>query len=325
MKKIIFLSIIILLFSFAFIQSVSAIGQTTKPIIIKDVLRDQEFTTELQMVNSEDKEAVYQLKAEGQIATWASFYGISDKDLKNPIQEIKIPAKSRVRAIVKFLIPSDAHNGEYKGEVVIISAGSDIQQQDGNASVNVLDRIGREVSIIVTDKEIIDLQATVIPSKYGVNNGDALKIKINYYNNGNVAMAPDVQLKILKDGSAIFNAIFSYPESEQPIKPKERKSLSYVQWSTSGQENGSYRAEVQVLYNGKVIAENSFKFSIGYFQNSIWISAVSFLGGGNLVFGWFVLAGILLAAAILFDIFRKKGIINIIKGQAIFNNIRKLF
>lgn len=324
MKKIIFLSIAVLLFSFISIQLVFAIGQTTKPIVIKDVLRGQEFTAELQMVNSEDKEVVYKLTAEGQIANWASFYETSDKDLKNKITEIKIPAKSRVRAIVKFLIPADAPNGQYSGEVVVMTESSDNEQKEGNASANVLERVGRAVSIGVTDKEIIDLQATVIPSKYGVNKGEPLKIKINYYNNGNVSMKPDVQLKILKEGNAIFNATFSYPESENAIKPKERKTLSYVEWSSSGQETGNYRAEVKVLHNGQIVAENSFKFSIGYFSNSIWISAVSFLGGGNLFFGWFVSGVILLAIVILYDILRKKGI-NFAKGQAIFNNIRKLF
>ena len=324
MKKITYLLIFVLFFSFVSFQSVLAIGQTTKPIVIEDILRGQEFTAELQMVNSEDKEAVYQLKAEGQIASWASFYQESDQNLENPIQEVNISAGSRVRAIVKFQIPEDAPNGKYSGEVLVMTKASDNAGQEEGASVNVLDRIGREVLITVTDKEIIDLEAAVIPSKYGVNIGEPLKIKINYYNNGNVFMKPDVQLKILKGGNTIFNAIFSYPESEEAIKSKQRKTLSYVEWSTSGQESGNYTAEVKIMHNGEVVAENSFKFSIGHFQDSVWISAVSFLGGGNLAAGWFVIGGALLILAIIFDILRKKGI-NFSKAQVVFNNIRRLF
>jgi len=105
---------------------------------------------------------------------------------------------------------------------------------------------------------------------------------------------------------------------------KQRKTLSYVEWSTSGQESGNYTAEVKIMHNGEVVAENSFKFSIGHFQDSVWISAVSFLGGGNLAAGWFVIGGALLILAIIFDILRKKGI-NFSKAQLVFNNIRRLF
>jgi len=323
MKKIIFLSVIVLLFSFISFQSILAIGQTTKPIVIKDVLRGQEVSAELQMVNSENKEVIYQLKAEGQIAGWATFYKIEDTNLENPITEINLSANSRVRSIVKFKVPLDASNGKYTGEVAIIE-GSPTEKKEDGVSTDVFSRIGREVSITVTDKEIVDLEATVIPLKYGIRSGEPLKIKINYYNKGNVSLSPDVQLTIKKEGNTVFNAIFPYPESEGAIKPKERKTLSYVEWSTSGQENGKYIAEVKILHNDKVVAENSFKFSIGYFQNDIWVSAISFLGGGNLTFGWFVIGGILLAFAVLINVLQKRGV-DFEKARVIFGNFRKLF
>ena len=102
------------------------------------------------------------------------------------------------------------------------------------------------------------------------------------------------------------------------------REVSPIEWQTTGQENGNYTAELKVILNGQEIQSYSFKFLIGHFQNSMWIAAVSFLGGGNLAVGWFVIAGMLLVLAITFDILRKNGV-NFSKGKLIFNNIRRLF
>ncbi len=306
MKRIIYLTAI-LLFSLISFQSVFAIGQMTKPIDIKDVLRGQEVVETLILFNSEDKDATFYLKANGKIANWATFYATEDTSFKTPITEVNLLPKSQVQTIVRFNVPKDAPNGEYLGEVVVATKSSEEEGKQDEVSANVLETIGRTVKITVTDKEIVDLQAGIIPSDYGIASGDPLKIKIDYFNNGNVSMRPDVQLKITSEGTSVFNAIFPYPEQEESIKIKSRKTMSYVEWQTTGQKNGNYVAQVQILNNGKVIKEESFRFSIGYFKDDMWwILAVSFLGGGNMFLGWLAI-GIILALIIGgINIFEKK-------------------
>ncbi len=307
MKKIILLSIIVLLFSFISVQPVFAIGMITEPIIVKDILRGQETSATLSLLNSQDKEVTYGLKAEGQVADWAAFYSADDTNFENPITEIKMPAKKYVNVNVKFKIPEDAPNGEYTGEILVFLApGGEIKSDE--SSVSVSQQIGLDVIITVTDKETVQLKASFIPATYDVQKGKPLKIRVLYDNQGNVAVKPDLQLKITKLGATVYNAIFPYPEGEEAARAYAIKEISPIEWQTTGQENGSYRAELKVSLNGKEIQSESFGFTIGYFSGSSWISAVSFLGGGNLAFGWAVLAGILLAIAILFDILRKKGI-----------------
>ncbi|MCK5387098.1 MAG: hypothetical protein KAJ39_07920 [Gammaproteobacteria bacterium] len=281
------------------------IGQVTEPIIIKDILRDSEVSDALILFNSEDKEVILQLKAEGEIADWASFYEIDDKNLENPITEIQVPAKSRLDVTVKFKIPEDASNGEYVGEIAIMTAPAENEEMSKTA-INVLQRIGREVLITVTDKEILKLKTTVIPLKYGVRKNEPLQIKVIHNNQGNISVKPDVQLKITKDDRMVFNVIFPYSEDEKPVRPLERKTMSLIEWQTAGQENGEYKAEVKVLLAGKVIHENDFRFTTGFDINK-YLSFVSRVGGGNLVLGWLMAGGFLIILSTLFiSISRKK-------------------
>lgn len=285
-----------------------AIGQMTKPIVLENVLRGQEVIETLYLFNSGGKEVIYQLKADGQIADWPSFYKFEDKNLENPITEIQIPAQSRLEIIVKFAIPKDTANGTYNGVVVIIEMPEAEEEKKG-ISAAVGASIGREVSITVTDKEILKFETTIIPEKYGVGKGEPLKIKVIYNNQGNVSIKPNLHLKItqLNTGKVVHNAIYPYPEDEKPVKPFERKEFpSLIEWQTAGQENGKYKAEIKVLLNGKLIEEESFRFDIGIDIAKLLLGAIGFLGGGNLILGWFVIGGIVLIIAGILSLFSKK-------------------
>lgn len=308
-KKIANLLIILIILSFVLPQMVLAIGQMTKPIVLQDVLRGQEVTEVLNLFNSEDKEVTFGLKAEGQIESWASFYQIDDKNLENPITEIQIPPQSRLNAIVKFTVPKDTPNGEYSGEVAIFTLPSK-DKKTGEMSVSVLQRVGREVSITVIDKEILKFETTIIPLKYGVRKAESLKIKVIYENLGNVSIKPDLQLKITQAGNTIFNAIFPYPEGEKAVRPFERKVFpNLIEWQTAGQEDGKYRAEIKILLDGKVIKEDRFRFTIGVDIEKMLgkvLAAIAWFGGGNLVLGWFIIGGVILAITIILNFLSKR-------------------
>lgn len=323
MNKSTIILITIIFLSFISAQTVFAIGQITEPIVIKDALRGQEVSTTLTLLNSEYKEVKYGLRAEGQIADWAVFFSADDTNFKNPITEIETPADQYTNVNVRFKIPDDTPNGEYTGELLVFLASSG-ELKSEEVSVSVSQQIGRDVTITVTDKEIIKLQANFIPLTYDVPQGKPLKIRVLYDNQGNIAVKPDLQLKITKNGKTVYNAIFPYPEAEEAVRAYTNKEISLIEWQTTGQENGNYTAELKVILNGQEIQSSSFKFLIGHFQDSMWMSAVSFLGGGNLAAGWFVIGGALLILAIIFDILRKKGI-NFSKAQAVFSNIKRLF
>lgn len=309
MKKTILLTAILLISCVILPQTVFGIGQVTKPIVIENALRGQEATATLDLFNSKDTEAPYGLSAEGEIAEWTSFYEITDKNLENPITEVQIPPKSYLKVKAKFTVPEDMPNGEYSGKVYIFFAPVK-DEKTGEMKIAVSQRVGREVSIIVTDNEIIQFDTAIIPLKYSVKKDEPLEIKIIHTNQGNVTVKPDVKLKITKDDKTIFNAVFPYPEDEKAVRSSERKTMPLIEWQTTGQEIGRYQVEVDVLYNGEVVKNDSFGFSITEPEESVALDSNRYLGffasigGGNTAVGYLLVGGLILALS--FVIIKKR-------------------
>lgn len=301
MKKTIFILIVFIILGIL-PKSVFAIGMMTKPIIIDNALRGEIIQGTLNLYGSQE-DTIYGLIAEGEIRDWASFYSINDLD--NPITEIKMPASFKVDAIVKFNIPKDVPNGTYTGTVAVLEYPEKNEGKEGmNVSVGL--RVDREVLITVTDKEIIDFTSAIIPKKYDVSQGESLKIKVIFDNQGNVSIKPDIQLKILKDNIVVHNAIYMYPETEEPVRSRQRKIIeNFIEWPTTGQEKGYYVAETTILLNNEEKDKQDFRFTIGY-GTSGFMAAINWLGRGNLLAGWFVFGLIFVVLAGVLTLFYKK-------------------
>lgn len=306
MKKTIsiFTLTILTFLSLGLAQNVLAIGQMTKPIVIENALRGQEIQETLNLFNSEEKEVNYGLVADGDIKNWTTFY--TADNLKDAITKVKVSVQSYLNVIAKFKVPDDIPNGTYLGQVAVVTMTEEEENKKEGLNVSVGMRVGRDVSIAVTDKEIVNFQTTIIPLDYGVKKGETLKIKIIYENQGNVVVKPDLQLKILKDDKSIFNAIFPYPEGVEPVKPLERKELpSLIEWQTSGQENGNYRAEVNVMLKNEIVKIDSFRFVVGTSKSGL----VAGLKDIEWQVYWPILVLILVAAfAVLVVAFAKRNI-----------------
>lgn len=306
-KKLLFLSSFVIFLSFLFPLSVLGIGQLTEPILLENVLRGQEITEPVYLFNTEDKEAVFVLAAEGEIAGWASFYSLEDENLENPLEKIKIPGRESIKVLVKFVIPQDIPNGEYAGFVSVASEAADEGGKREGLTTLVREKVGREVLITVTDQEIINFETTIIPEKYGLKKGEPLKIKAIYDNRGNIAIRPNLQLKILKGEQTVFKAIFPYPEDETAVRPFERRTLpALVEWSSAGQARGSYRAEVKVLLNDQVYHEEDFQFSVGLVGLNDFLQAVAGLGRGSLILGWFIIGTFFVVLAGILTIYYRR-------------------
>ncbi|HRY63523.1 MAG TPA: hypothetical protein P5267_02910, partial [Patescibacteria group bacterium] len=164
MKKItmFFLALSLLLIP---LQEIRAIGQITEPIVIKDGLRGQEIVSTLTLLNSEKSQNTIGIVAEGQVASWATFYNKDDKEYKNPITEIAVPAGQYLDVAVLFRIPADTANGVYAGEISVVYNPTQTSSTDESSST-VAQKISREVSITVSDQENIKLDVSVIPDKF---------------------------------------------------------------------------------------------------------------------------------------------------------------
>jgi len=278
MKKIYLATILLLASVFVLPQFAGAVGQMTKPIIIEDILRAQTVEETLTLYGSDGGIIAYELSASGDIKNWTSFY--LPTDLNNKITNVSISGTSAVKVIAKFTVPGDTPNGVYNGKVTIASVPEKETNIQDKASATVSMRIGRNVSITVTDKEIVKFTTAVIPLKYAVANGDPMKIKIIYSNQGNVLVKPTIDLKILRDNQTIFNAIYPYPEGDEGVKLFSQKEIPLIEWPTGGQSNGTYQAQVKVLLNNVIQSEHQFTFDVGH-DMAWYLAALASMGPGK--------------------------------------------
>jgi len=291
-----------LLITFLLPKTVFGIGQVTKPIVVDNALRGQEVTAKLSFINSKDTELIYGLMAEGEIAEWTTFFTIDDLNFENSITEIKINPAITQNAIVKFTVPNDQPNGTYAGKVYVFEVAK-TEEEAEKTKINVGQRIGRSVSITVSEKEVIKLESVIIPLTYTVNKGEPLQIKFIHANQGNVAVKPSYQIRVTKEGKEIFNAIFPYPESEKAIKPLERKTMPLVEWQTTGLEDGMYMFEIKVLLNDEIVKKINHGLTVGNYNKLLaMINPGDMFSGLSGIFGNGIIKFISIGIIALFSI-----------------------
>jgi uncharacterized membrane protein len=259
MKKALFGILAIFAFLFVLPQAVLGIGQTTDPIIINDALRGQTFQKEVIIVNSEKTKSVIEVLAEGDIAEWAKFFDKSD--LTNPITEITMDAGVTKNILAEIAIPEDVKNGKYAGFIGVTKKTENEISSESSASV--AQKINRKVEITVSDVENISIKVSVIPEKYDLEEKESLKVRLIYDNQGNVAVRPDMNVKIKKEDKILFSITYPFSEETQSIKPKAVSEVPGIEIPTATLEKGSYAAEIDFVVDQKIISMESFRFSIG--------------------------------------------------------------
>jgi uncharacterized membrane protein len=293
MKKALFGSLALFAFLLVFPQAVFGIGQTTDPIIINDALRGQTIQREVIVVNTEKTESVIAIMAEGDIADWAKFFDKSD--LENPITEMTMDAGATKNVLAEITVPEDVKNGEYLGSIGVTKKTENEINSESSASVS--QKINRKVEITVSDDENISIKVSVIPEKYDLEEKESIKVRVIYDNQGNVAVRPDMNVKIKRDDKALFSITYPFSEETQSIKPKAVSEVPRIEIPTATLDKGNYTAEVDFVVDQKTISTESFKFSIGASVNGANDNFKS-LGFLDRFGSGLVLAGIIFAALI---------------------------
>lgn len=308
-KKILSLKILFLVFCLGLASNVFAIGMITEPIVIENILRGGKISETITVFNPENGEAIYQLGTSGQINGWVEFFEIGKPDIA--VSKVNVPAKKYYDLTAVITIPDSTPNGEYIGEIFVKQEAKE-KPKEGESAVSISQMVSKAVKIKVTDQEVVKIETTLIPEAYDVKQEESLKIKVIYENLGNIALRPDLKLKIsnTNDEKTVFNAIFPYPETEEAVKPGEKKTMPDFEWQTTGQPKGKYLAEITTLINNEVFGTKDFRFNIGDVSSDNkknWgFLAGSFIGKSNLTLIWVIIGGILLVFAKVLIAFHKK-------------------
>ena len=258
MKKIKAVIIVVLCLLTFVSRDILAISQISAPIIIKNVLRGSQVDQKFMVLNNGDEEVTYQLQVVGDISDWITLYDINAPDLV--IDQIAIPAKSNAYAGIRFNIPDDAPNGEYRSVVDIIEKLKKDSSAENSLGVNL--KLSRGIQVIVSDEEIVDFSATIVPESYNLGKNDPLVFRVKYRNNGNIKIAPQLQVKIKRDDAIVHNVILPYPENEPWVGALSAYEIAKneVPLSLPG---GSYQAKIDILYDNQVMDTQSFGFVVG--------------------------------------------------------------
>jgi len=258
-KTIKFVIIITVIFAYyaIFISFCKAIGQATKPINIENALRGQEYDQSVIIVNTENKQVTVDVSARGAIAGWTNFYAKSE--MRIATTTCNIPSGEKLTLTAIFRIPDDAANGKYAGSIAVFQRAGESTEA---TSTVVAQEVLREVNIVVSDKELIDLTVSAIPESYETYPGRDLPVRLIYGNTGNVAISPQVQIRIVRDEEILSNVILPYPEGLSAIKPGASQEISDVKLATEKLAGGKYVAKMDFLINGQPKASDSFSFSV---------------------------------------------------------------
>lgn len=243
--------------------SASALGQMSQPINITNALRGEKIHQEIIAVNTEDKQIAIELTAGGDIKDWVKFY--MPKDLNNPIATTTIPGKSNLNMTAVFSIPAETPNGEYKG-VVSVTRMPDLYKPKDESSASLAQKIDRQVTIKVSDQEVISLEASVIPKTYDIKMGEPLSVRVIYDNRSNISLKPLINFKIKTNDQSekvVYNVIYPYPEGEPAVNPQAIQEIPALEVPTMNITSGEYVAYLEFLRGDKVILEKRFGFTIG--------------------------------------------------------------
>jgi hypothetical protein len=308
MKKL-FIFFVFLLSLIVFIGPVFAIGQVTKPIVVDGALREEEFQETLYIVNNEKKAQAIQVSAEGEIAGWVKFYDPRDKNTE--IEEIVIGAENFARVIALFRVPLDTQNDEYFGVLYATQKPQTENKDSEGSSTSVLQKIGRNVSITVSDEENIVLEASVIPKSFDVGKNKNIDIRLIYDNLSNVSLDPQIDFKIKDvDRKIVYNIIYPFPVTEEKIKPGEIREVPLLSVSTIGLKKGKYLAQMDFLNDNKIIATKEFNFSYGISRGYILGASIT-----NMKFFWPILLIIVILSVVFVSILKKMRIL--IRGKVL--------
>ena len=298
--------ILLAVFGFCFLPMLAnATGILSEPIEVENARRGQAHWENLLLMNSDSKEIIFELSAEGVLADWVEFY--SADNTKDPITKIAVAPRSNLGVKAKFTIPDNAANGKYQGQLISKTAVSSAEMS-GDAVMKVVKRFGRDVSITVTDNQILDFNTIFIPVSYSMMEGEIFKVRMIHENHGNVDIRPNVELRINQNGEEIFKAVFPYPDNYDSVQPNERREIeNQIEWRTKGYDLGNYDVTLSTFHNDKLNQKEEFMISIAAEKNGMasLVSGIGNFNNKNLLV-WIIAVSILLASVLIITVKIKK-------------------
>lgn len=271
------------------------IAQSVDPIIIEGAQRGEVYEATISVFNTDPKETVIILKGDGEIKDWVSFYELKNSDKK--IESLVVPAQTYAYAIARFLVPKDAANRDYEGNI-LATAVPDEKKQQNTAAMSM--QVSRKVTIKVGGDQVIKCEAEIMLQNLYLGPNEPFKFSVNYHNKGNVSLEPFAKLQIMDGETEITNIVFPFSEKDGALLPMGSRKIEYS-WNPPASEKKEYQANISVFAEKNKIAVSSVKFTVGdsnYKAKQMQAEMASAIGGKSPAI-WYILAAIIGIGAII--------------------------
>jgi len=246
-------ALIILISSGAPIHAIG-IGIAPNDMKINGALRGTEYERTLTIFNTGEDAGNFTLRTEGQAASWISFHGISEG--KPEVANLSIAGNNLRSLIVRINIPDDEPIGNYNATIYVNTVPSGAGNQNGTVETVLMAKA--EVKIGLTGEQVVDGAVNTVTIAENTEPGYPLRIQASFKNTGNVVAAPEISVKITKDGTEVNS--FSY--SSAKVRPSETETI-VAEWNTTSADTpGEYVANVAISLDGRELSSNSIPFSV---------------------------------------------------------------
>lgn len=159
-------------------------------------------------------------------------------------QEFTLPARLRTRLAMTIVVPRDATDGSYHGNVVFKAFDSD--------SNDLLSTIVVPINALVGTEHRQAMQIRSVSAQTIAEKGTYLSVDL--LNNGNVAFLPQISAIISnEEGEFVGRVVFEFPEEMTSILPLQ---IQHVGALTTQLKPGVYTVEIEIVHDGlKILTE----------------------------------------------------------------------
>ena len=232
----------------------SGIGIYPVKVELKDALRGAAYPTQTTIVNGEESDLTFGTLFDGEIAGWLSVRAVDD--VKSPLTELVVPARSEARYVLLITVPATAENRRHTGTVMFRGRPSDAGTDNSGMGVSigiradvVVDVTGTQnLSGVVREVRIDDAEVGQPP----------VRLRTQFENNGNVQATPNIHWTI-RDAAGKTVGEVSYDET--PVEPGAIQSIA-SEWDMTGQPEGKYTASVTVSLADAAIFQREDTFAL---------------------------------------------------------------
>lgn len=225
-----------------------AIGPQT--IDIDNAMRGIEYERVVTVFNPSGIECTYRIGAEGDIASWLTFY---DRTTQKAVERLSIAGESNVTLIFKVKIPSDTINNKYAATIFAETA---LGSEDGTSGASTVLRSTSALTVKVSGEQIVSGTIGTITVK-DTEAGLPMRVLVNFQNTGNVSIQPKIDAVVSKGNDEITT--FTY--NKTTIKPDSQENIP-VEWVTAKDQVGDYVTRITVSLGDNILETKEIPFKV---------------------------------------------------------------